>query len=82
MTELSIKLLRIVGLFCEIRHYYILIDRVSSTLLILLRAFILQKSIIKCMTFYDIMVPSPPLFQQLEFLRLNDIINLQIVFFS
>ena len=39
MTELSIKLLRIVGLFCEIRHYYILIDRVSSILLIAYPAY-------------------------------------------
>ena len=45
------------------------------------KVFILQKKIIKCMTFIDIMVPSSPLFHELEFLKLNDINNLQIVSF-
>ena len=33
------------------------------------------------MTFNDIMVPSSPLFHELEFLKLNGINNLQIVSF-
>ena len=33
------------------------------------------------MTFNDIMVPSSPLFHELEFLKLNDINNLQLVSF-
>ena len=45
------------------------------------KAFILQKKIIKCMTFNDIMVPSSPLFHELEFLKLNDINNLQTASF-
>ena len=45
------------------------------------KVFILQKKIIKCMTFNDIMVPSSSLFHELEFLKLNDINNLQIVSF-
>ena len=45
------------------------------------KVFILQKKIIKCMTFNDIMVPSSPLFHELEFLNLNDINNLQTASF-
>ena len=45
------------------------------------KVFILQKKIIKCMTFNDIMVPSSPLFHELEFLKLNDINNLQTASF-
>ena len=40
-----------------------------------------SKKIIKCMTFNDIMVPSSLIFHELEFLKLNDINNLQIVSF-
>ena len=45
------------------------------------KVFILQKKIIKCVTFNDIMVPSSPLFHQLEFLKLSGINDLQIVSF-
>ena len=45
------------------------------------KVFILQKKMIKCMTFNDIMVPSSSLFHKLKFLKLNDINNFQIVSF-
>ena len=45
------------------------------------KKIILQKKIIKCMTFNDIMVPSSPLFHELEILKLNDINNLQTASF-
>ena len=45
------------------------------------KVFILQKKIIKCMTFNDIRTPSSPLFHQLELLKLDDINNLEIASF-
>ena len=48
------------------------------------KVFILQKKIIKCMTFNDIMVPSSLLFHKLEFLKLMTLIisKLLLLFMS
>ena len=93
ITELTKKVSHSVGLFYKIRHYasFYILKLLYHGIFYLFLMYgihvwgltisILQKKVLKSVTFSDMMAPSMPLFHNLQLLKLNDIHNLHISLF-